>query len=817
MKRALLFLFCVVCCYAVFAQTQYTQLPTFYIKTDNPNAGIGKSEYVESRISIVSNDPTECMTDVVLGIRGRGNSTWGMAKKPYRIKFDKKTKLLNLKAKAKSWVLLANYADKTLMRNAVALEVSSYIGMEFTPSVRFVDVVLNGEFLGNYMVSDQVEVGKGRVPVEEQETTDTEEPAITGGYLVELDGFASSEPVWFQTPQGLKVTVKYPKDDEINLKQRKYITDYICNFEKVLFSEQFTDPTAGYRPWVDEKALINWYIACELVGNSDSFWSTYIYKKREDPHLYFGPLWDYDIAFNNDNRLGDATYKLMREAAHNPKNWIQRMWKDPWFRHAVNVRWRELLASGIEEHLLTYVSETASLLDRSQTLNYDRWKVLNKRVYLETQLFDTYSAGVDYLKAYVKNRISFLTESFDDEDSEEEELQPFEVSNYYYHIMNRHTSNVVDIAGESKDERAELVSWSLSNERVTQEWIIHQLKSGHFILINRHSGLAACGNGRNNSLIQVEPDFSDPSQLWDITPVHPDVYALTNVKSGSAIENYNGSSADGNKLIEATAAAQNSRNQQWYLEKTEETIELDINPELPPFVADAGYYYSLISQSAPDRLASIDRSGGHVGAPVILEDPIDDYYAQQWSIKPAADGNFFIYNHFARCMMQASGTGIPVTVERTDESVLAQLWAVLPVDDPADGEVYVLKNIATGGYAGIEDGRMVEQDAFSLQVKNLRWVLKKSVPILTGLSSYTAEQEVQCLSAGKGQIRFILPEGETDVRVNISSLSGVLLCSEMLSIASGGTMDVSTLSTGVYLAEVVMSGHIYHLKFFLLQ
>ena len=106
------------------------------------------------------------------------------------------------------------------MRNAVAFEVSSFLGMEFTPAVRFVDVVLNGEFMGNYMVSDQVEVAKGRVPVEEQETTDTEEPAITGGYLIELDGFASSEPVWFQTPKGLKVKVKYPKDDEINMKQR---------------------------------------------------------------------------------------------------------------------------------------------------------------------------------------------------------------------------------------------------------------------------------------------------------------------------------------------------------------------------------------------------------------------------------------------------------------------------------------------------------------------------------------------------------------------------------------------------------------------
>lgn len=815
MKKALLVLFnVVICCLSVCAQEQYTQLPTFYIETDNPAAIIGKSDYVSGKISIVSSDQTECLTDVLLGIRGRGNSTWGMAKKPYRIKFDKKTHLLNLNAKAKSWVLLANYADKTLIRNAVAFEVSNYLGMEFTPSVRFVDVVLNGKFLGNYMVSDQVEVGKGRVPVEEQETTDTEEPAISGGYLVELDGFASSEPVWFQTPQGLKVTVKYPKDDKINMKQRKYITDYICNFENVLFADNFTDPSTGYRAYIDEESLINWYIACELVGNSDSFWSTYIYKKRDDPHLYMGPLWDYDIAFNNDNRLGDATRKLMRESAHNPKNWIQRMWQDPWFRHAVNTRWKALTASGIEEHLVNYVSETASLIDRSQALNFERWKVLDKRVYLETQLFNTYSGGIEYLKTYLKNRIAFLTESFGEEDFNEEELQPFEPSNYYYHIMNSYTNNVMDVSGESVNEGASLISWSLSNDRNSQEWIIRKVQSGHFTLINRHSGLAACGNGRSNSLTQVEPDYTDLSQLWDIVPVRPDAYSLINARSGYAIENNNGSAADGNKLIEAAAASADlrNRNQQWYLEMTEQAVEPDLDPDLPPFISDTEYYYSIISLSDPDRVAGIDRSTSHQGAAVILEKPLEDYYAHQWSIVPSVDGSFRIINRFARCVLQSSGTDIPVTVEPVVETANTQQWELLPVGE----DIYALRNFATGGYAAVIGGRVVEQDAFFLQVKNLQWSLKKSVPIASGLTSSFADKDVvHCFADGEGHIRLVLPDCETEVRVNIHSLSGALLCNGVLSADS--TMDVSALSPGVYIAQVIMSHRTYRLKFFLLR
>ena len=112
----------------------------------------------------------------------------------------------------------------------------------------------------------------------------------------------------------------------------------------------------------------------------------------------------------------------------------------------------------------------------------------------------------------------------------------------------------MDVEEESTAERAKLVSWSLSNSRVTQDWIVREVATGRFILINRHSGLAACGSGQNTSLVQVKPDFIDLSQLWEIVPVHPDVFALVNIRSGCAIENYNGSAADGNKLIESKAS-----------------------------------------------------------------------------------------------------------------------------------------------------------------------------------------------------------------------------------------------------------------------
>lgn len=439
MKR----MFCIVMTMMSFvhfaaARDQLTDIPTVYIDTENHAPINGKEDYVKGTVTVMSSDENECVTELAMGIRGRGNSTWNMPKKPYRIKFDSKTNFLGLKAKAKNWVLLANYADKTLLRNAMAFEISKFMGFEFTPSIKFVDVVLNDKYLGNYMVSDQVEVNKNRVPVEEQEPTDVTEPEITGGYLLEIDGFADGEPVWFKTPRDMKVTIKYPKDDEINQQQRQYISDYICDFEERLFSDNYADPETGYHALVDEKSLIDWYIACELTGNSDSFWSTYIYKKRNDGHICFGPLWDFDIAFNNDNRLGNAVNLMMRDAAHEPKTWIHRMWKDDWFRTAVNRRWTELMKEGLREHLLDKADEYAQLIDASQKMNFNTWKILPNQVYLEVKLFPTYGEGVEYLKWYIDARCDVLTESFAETDPALKNVE-FDVTQQY---LIRHSSGL---------------------------------------------------------------------------------------------------------------------------------------------------------------------------------------------------------------------------------------------------------------------------------------------------------------------------------------------------------------------------------------
>lgn len=192
------------------------------------------------------------------------------------MKLDKKANFLNLPAKAKNWVLLANHVDKSLIRNAMAFEMGKFMGFAYTPPIQFVDVVLNGEYVGNYMVTDQIEVNKNRVNVVEQDSASISTGNLTGGYLLEIDGFAGQEPYhFFTTKKNMPVTIKNPKDDENTADQReemkRYISGYFDEIEDILYSADFKDPEKGWRSRIDEKSLVDWYIVCEYTGNNDAF------------------------------------------------------------------------------------------------------------------------------------------------------------------------------------------------------------------------------------------------------------------------------------------------------------------------------------------------------------------------------------------------------------------------------------------------------------------------------------------------------------------------------------------------------------------
>ena len=376
--------------------------------------------YVKANLQLVGNGITEGLWNSysdgkMVEIRLRGNSTMWLPKQPYRIKFPEKFSPLGLNhVKEKSWVLLANDADKTLLRNAVAFKAAKIMNDDpannrFVPSTVFVDLYVNGDYKGNYHLTDQVEVATGRVNVESLKASDGNNPLkITGGYLLEMDGFGETEPLYFKTKsKNLIATVKYPKDDDFDISQFEYIKDYFgSQAESALFSDNFTDGVTGWRKYFDEKTFIDYYIISELTGNPDSWWSTYIFKRRNDPLLYFGPIWDFDIAFNNDKRLGDVTRKLMATNAHDPKVWIQQFMKDAGFKNAVKLRWNNKKAELLT--LLDYTDQMVAKINFSQEANFKRWNITTQSLPQGAIAPPNYELGIKQLKEYMNARYTYL-------------------------------------------------------------------------------------------------------------------------------------------------------------------------------------------------------------------------------------------------------------------------------------------------------------------------------------------------------------------------------------------------------------------------
>lgn len=395
---------------------QITNLPTVVINTEGAQEVISKEEELSSVVYIVSEGGKNLLATENTGVRGRGNASWGFPKKPYRLKFDEKQQLLDAPAKAKKWTLINNYGDKTLMRNMIAFEISRRVGLAYTPYCHPVDVVLNGEYRGCYQLCDQIEVNKNRVNITEMEPEDTALPELSGGYLIEIDAYAASEASHFFSSLGTPVTIKSPDDDEIVAAQTRYITDYFNRMESVIFSSNYADEETGYRKYLDLDSFLKHFIVGELSGNTDTYWSVYMAKDRDSDQFFTGPVWDFDIAFDNDQRtypvdhLNDFIYatvgSVASESVRNMVNVIIK--KDEAARQRLLELWNIARSEqGIDEtSLLAYVDQTVALLNESQKLNFFRWDILNQRVHENPQALGSYEKEVDVVKNFINKRVS---------------------------------------------------------------------------------------------------------------------------------------------------------------------------------------------------------------------------------------------------------------------------------------------------------------------------------------------------------------------------------------------------------------------------
>ncbi|MBO5686744.1 MAG: CotH kinase family protein, partial [Alistipes sp.] len=295
---------------------------------------------------------------------------------------------------------------------------------KYTPYCQPVDVIINGEYKGCYQLCDQIEVDENRVNITEMEPEDTSGEALTGGYLIEIDAYAYEEPEhsMFYSNKGIPVTIKSPDDDDITPEQKSYIESYFNRLENRVFANNFTDDIHGYRQLFDTESFIKHFIVGEVSGNTDTYWSTYMYKERGDDKIYTGPVWDFDIAFENDNRTHPisqyndfifATSDSSAAGGNDMKKFVTRIIKeDPATKAQLKQMWNELRDNGTlsEESLIAYIDQTAALLDQSQKLNFKRWKILDRKFHMNFQALGSYEAEVNTIKSYIDERLVRLDE-----------------------------------------------------------------------------------------------------------------------------------------------------------------------------------------------------------------------------------------------------------------------------------------------------------------------------------------------------------------------------------------------------------------------
>lgn len=377
-----------------------TGLPAVYLTTDGKPID-SKDVYVQGNITITRGFEGTVIYEGKTEVKGRGNSTWWMPKKPYRIKLDKKAELLGMPAD-KSWALMANYGDQSLLRNDVAFEVSRRLELEYTPRQHYVEFFLNGEYMGNYTLTEHVKEGENRIPIDED----------NGGFIIEEDGYAYSEPVNFTTNKGMPITVKFPDEDDITDEQFNYIKDYIASFENSLFNSN-NDPSLDYQKYFDLKSFVNYYLINEICGNPDMLWSMRMYKKSNlDPKIYVGPVWDFDLAFNNDKRLQDTQNKLMLFHAHEPRAWMNKFLEDPEFKKLVRSRWKEIKNNLTS--LPQYIDQRNKLISFSQPYNFMKWEILGININQSWYIGVSHQDYVDFIKNFITARLTWLDTQFSD-------------------------------------------------------------------------------------------------------------------------------------------------------------------------------------------------------------------------------------------------------------------------------------------------------------------------------------------------------------------------------------------------------------------
>ena len=397
---------------SVAVNASVESLPKLYIDAAIPFEDIDRDEWVDATYTLTLGTKQFESGDYsgTGKVKGRGNSSWQYPKKPYSIKLDKKASLLDI-PKTKKYAVIPSYYDASLMRNYITYKAyQDLIGIDYVTKCEFVDVYLNGEYNGIYILVERIDVESTKVDIEEASADN-----LTGGYLIEKDVYGRvdfNDDLWFNCPYWANQTRDYfvckapePDDPELWSQMRSYLENYMQLVHDSIMNGEGED----YTHYVDTSSWVDFIIVQEVAKNIDGPMKTscWLYKQADDDHIYMTAPWDFDFAYGRvkwtnastqyndyyDCPTADTYEDFMIVNSSNP--WMDKLYDtQPEFNLALRERYTQYRHTIIDE-LFDLINEQGAYLSSVQQANYDLWHM-------------NFANGVRSLRTWLTGRVEWL-------------------------------------------------------------------------------------------------------------------------------------------------------------------------------------------------------------------------------------------------------------------------------------------------------------------------------------------------------------------------------------------------------------------------
>lgn len=384
-------------------------MPIVTINTKNGRAITSKENYTDATYSILGCSEEYEITSETLEIRGRGNNSWGYPKKSYKLKLTKKDNLLGIAdGKERVWCLLANQCDQSLQRNHIAFELGRYFNaIAWEPASTSVEVYMNGEYAGVYLLVEDIQILKNRVDVDDKHRNE-----VDTGYLLELSNYASGEVI-YAANRSYMIHNDLSTDRDIKREQKAFIQNYINECYKALEKGD----KKKCEELIDLDSLVATYLVEEITKNLDSQWDSFNVHKDAGGKLVFGPIWDFDLSLGNADEGAEKYTDIYvgngQGSGGGFNTWFAVATMHDWFREMVQEKWLEVYDS--ISLMPKFIVDEAELGLDSYRRNFDKWKILGTRQNRETDNITrlrTYTAHYTYLAEWMTNRIEWLNDAF---------------------------------------------------------------------------------------------------------------------------------------------------------------------------------------------------------------------------------------------------------------------------------------------------------------------------------------------------------------------------------------------------------------------